>query len=295
METTLGQSGKLFIGTANFGSNYGVANELDGLGSEDLKGIFQILNNNSYIGIDTASSYEKAEEIIGKFMHAKTNKLNSKINSQNYSNPDLMVRSVKKSLLKVQRDKFETIYLHGGEVNNLRYKNSISEGLARISEEKLCDTLGVSCYNKNEVLETVENFKDVRAFQVPENILDQRLVHSNEIMQLSKSGFKFEIRSIFLQGSMLMEANNLPKFLNQYKRYFEKLNFLANKLNVTVFNLALNYAISIPWKTSIVVGVNNLKQFEELIDYNYSDRNFEDLSELKAPEELVDPRKWEFN
>jgi len=292
MEANLGQSGQLFIGTANFGSKYGITNDLDGLSPVDLNKIFQTLNSNSQIGIDTASSYQNAEEIIGQFAHSKENKLNTKINSYNYSNPDLMVRSAKESLLKVRRNKFNTIYLHGGELNNEKYKNSIREGLSRIKELNLCDTLGVSCYTENEIMETVENYEDIQAFQVPENILDQRLVNSLQIMQLSQSGIKFEIRSVFLQGSILMEVSKLPKFLIRYKRYFDNLDSMANRLNITVFELALNYILSIPWKTSVVVGVNNFKQFEKLLQHDYLERDIEDLSELIAPGDLIDPRKW---
>jgi hypothetical protein len=292
MVTNLRESGMLCLGTANFGSNYGIANESEGIAQNDVKRIFEILNKDNLIALDTASNYPKSEEIIGEHLYSNNNKINTKIGSENYSNPNLMVESVKKSLLKTKRNKFNTIYLHGGELNHPSHKESIIEGLSRIRELGFCETLGVSCYTENEVLEAVVNYQDIQAFQVPENILDQRLIHSAELMQLSNTGIKFEVRSIFLQGSMLMEASKMPKSFENYGNYFNNVHTMANSIGITVFDLALLYALSIPWKSSIVVGVNSFQQFEELISFNFSKELVGNYEDLKAPEELIDPRRW---
>jgi aryl-alcohol dehydrogenase-like predicted oxidoreductase len=295
MRVTLGESGFLCIGTANFGSKYGIENEFDGIPTSELKRIFQIINDNPFIGIDTASNYPQAEELIGELLNSKTNKLNTKIGFENYANPELMVESVKRSLFKTKRSRFNTIYLHGGQINNLNYRNSIKEGLSRIKELDFCETLGVSCYTKNEILETVENYQDIGAFQVPENILDQRLIYSEELKQLSNAGIKFEIRSIFLQGSILMRNSKMTEYLKNYAVYFDNLYEMASHSNITVFDLSLKYVLSIPWKSSVVVGVNNFQQFEKLISFDFDGAFIGDYNELKAPEELTDPRRWSVN
>jgi len=295
MRLTLGGSGFLCIGTANFGSKYGIANESDGMPKSDLKRIFQIINNNPLIGIDTASNYPLSEEIIGELLNCETNKLNTKIGFENYSNPELMIESVKRSLLKTKRSRFNTIYLHGGQINNSKYRNSIKEGLSRIRELDFCETLGVSCYTKSEIMETVENYQDIGAFQVPENILDQRLIYSKELIELSNAGIKFEIRSIFLQGSILMQSCKMTEYLKNYAVYFDNVRNMANRSDTTVFDLALKYVLSIPWKSSIVVGINNFQQFEKLISFDFGEALIGDYNELKAPEELTDPRRWNSN
>lgn len=295
MQLSLGESGILTIGTANFGSKYGIANDSNGIETEDLNKIFQYLNTNKSIGLDTASNYPMAEEIIGKLLQKENNRVNTKIGFDTYSNPDSMVESVMRSLSKTKRSKFNTIYLHGGRINNLIHRQSISEGLSRIIKLDFCETLGVSCYTKDEILETVENFQDITAFQVPENILDQRLINSFELMELSKSGIKFEVRSIFLQGSLLMDTNKMPKFFENYRGYFDNLRNMATRLNKSVFDLALMYALLIPWKSSIAVGVNNFQQFEKLISFDVSQEFVEGYGELKAPESLTDPRSWKMD
>ena len=206
-----------------------------------------------------------------------------------------MVESVKRSLFKTKRSRLNTVYLHGGQINNSTYRNSIKEGLSRIKELDVCEKLGVSCYTKSEILETFENYQDISAFQVPENILDQRLIYSEELMQLSNAGIKFEIRSIFLQGIILMQNSKMTEFFKKYAVYFDNLRKMADRSSVTVFDLALNYAISIPWKSSIVVGVNDFQQFERLISFDFEKALVGDYNVLKAPEELVDPQRWNVN
>jgi aryl-alcohol dehydrogenase-like predicted oxidoreductase len=225
-------------------------------------------------------------------MNFKSNKVNTKVSPECYSHPKLMVKSVENSLLKTKQTKFNTVYLHGGEINNSSFRESITEGLLKIKELELCENIGVSCYTEDEILKSSQNFPIVQAFQIPENILDQRLKNSNEVMNLSRQGIKFEIRSVFLQGSLLINNNQLPSFLIKYKTYYENLVSTANNLKISVFDLALNYVMSIPWKSSIVVGVNNFDQFEKLTSYQYLNYNLEKLDRLKAPQDLSDPRNW---
>ena len=57
---------KLSLGTAQFGMKYGIANKLGQISFAEAKKIFLKIKSEGIYSIDTASSYEKSEEILGK-------------------------------------------------------------------------------------------------------------------------------------------------------------------------------------------------------------------------------------
>ena len=94
---------KISIGSAQFGMKYGINNKL---GKPSLAEIKKILNFAEKLGIrniDTAVSYGKSEEVLGK-AGVKNFKITSKLpfiasNKKNY-----IQKIVKKSLMKLKKD-----------------------------------------------------------------------------------------------------------------------------------------------------------------------------------------------
>jgi aryl-alcohol dehydrogenase-like predicted oxidoreductase len=60
----------LVIGTATFGSDYGIANKGEILGEVDALEILSEAQNLGITTLDTAPAYSNAEEIIGAFHSA---------------------------------------------------------------------------------------------------------------------------------------------------------------------------------------------------------------------------------
>ena len=58
---------KLIIGTANFGSNYGVNYRKQNLNYKKISEIIKIIKINKINYIDTARSYKNTEQLLGKF------------------------------------------------------------------------------------------------------------------------------------------------------------------------------------------------------------------------------------
>ena len=64
----------LVIGTATFGSDYGIANKGELLGEADALDILSEAQKLGISSLDTAPAYSNAEEIVGRFHSAHRSK-----------------------------------------------------------------------------------------------------------------------------------------------------------------------------------------------------------------------------
>jgi aryl-alcohol dehydrogenase-like predicted oxidoreductase len=127
---------------------------------------------------------------------------------------------------------------------------------------------------------------------VPENILDRRILRHPEISRLANDGCKFQVRSAFLQGLMLINPDDFPKTLTSCRKSVKQLHDFAINHNLNLIQLLLSYAMKIEWADSVVVGANSVDQVRELTDAanNQLQVDWEQFESI--PEPLIDPRNW---
>jgi aryl-alcohol dehydrogenase-like predicted oxidoreductase len=133
---------------------------------------------------------------------------------------------------------------------------------------------------------------ELSVFQVPENICDRRLIASSEIQRLSEEGNSFVVRSIFLQGLLLMNPNSIPKALKSAVVSLQELNYFSRNNSLTVLDLCLAYVRSISWASAIVVGVHSVDQLKEIQGSSYLLPRGWATSISNLPQEIIDPRNW---
>ena len=113
------------------------------------------------------------------------------------------------------------------------------------------------------------------------------------LKELKKRGVEIHARSIFLQGLLLMKRDNLPsKFLKWKKIWDEWFIWLGKNPNISQMELCLSYALSIQEIDTLIIGVNNIQQLNELneisknpIKDNFPQFNIEDKN-------LLNPTNW---
>jgi aryl-alcohol dehydrogenase-like predicted oxidoreductase len=114
-----------------------------------------------------------------------------------------------------------------------------------------------------------------------------------EIMKkLALNGDLIYVRSIYLQGLLLMEPSNIPKEFSKILATVEKLVNFAKLCNISKEALCLSYARNIPWATGLIIGVASLSQLEKLLEpVTVLPQDFE--SHIPSiEEEFLDPRNW---
>lgn len=282
----------LILGTANFGGTYGISSQKK-IATESIEQILSVAQDNGINHFDTARSYGDAELILGKFLNkSQPLYVDSKIGSAECASVQSIITVVNKSLSILGIAKLNTLYLHNADLLSGDNSLIIKQGMEKVIELGLANRLGVSVYTFKQLTEAKKAFPSLIVFQVLENICDRRLLYLKELIDFTNKGNIVNIRSIFLQGLLLMNSKNLEGQFKRATESIENLNEYARKNNISVINLCVAYAKMIPWANNYLVGVESAAQLRETIDSNFElEKNWESyISSL--PEELKDPRFW---
>ena len=284
---------KFILGTANFSGDYGIAQKknLELEQAEEILSFAQVNNLNHF---DTANSYGDAQKFLGNFLnHSNHSKIDSKIGKKECETVESILESVQKSLAELKIEKLSTLYLH--DANSLLGSNKLvtKYGLTKILDMGLAEHIGVSVYTLNDLLECKQVLPDLSRFQVPENICDRRLFYSTEMLELSRDNNEINVRSIFLQGLLLMPIEAIPKSLSESSKSINDLDLYSKKEAVTRIDLCIAYAKSISWASKIVVGVESISQLKAILDSRYTLNNEWEKNISVVSEAIADPRKWQ--
>ncbi|WP_332697661.1 aldo/keto reductase [Halalkalibacter lacteus] len=310
METSNQKSiSKLMLGTAQLGQNYGISNMF---GKRHKKDALEILRYGISMGInmiDTAPSYGQSEHLIGEFLQQyKTEDINlpsivtkiPRVMLQEHSMPDEIYMYVKNSLqssmskLKVQS--IDVVLLHDPE-DMITFNGEIVKSLLLLKEQGFVKKIGVSVYQPEEV----RRFLSAGCFdviQVPINVFDHRLITSGLLNELKNRKIEVYARSVYLQGLLFLNINQLPNQLEVAKEPLKKLYGLATATNLNPAKLSMLFVRDLPEIDRIVIGCDTKTQLEDNINLITSPKLEEDIvKEIyhlfnSMPEKIINPSLW---
>lgn len=221
---------RLCLGTVQFGLDYGITNA-SGKPTEDMvESIISLAIKNDVCDFDTAPAYGDAEALLGKFIPPGADaRIISKsavfknLERVTQSERDQMRASLEASLKAFNRLSLSALLLHHTRDVFLPNGHTLIETLLSFRSEGLVEKVGVSIYSAEEIDRVLDIFTpDI--VQVPLNILDQRLIRSGHLQRLKERHIEVHARSVFLQGLLLTQVDELPSFLTPIRDTFAALN-----------------------------------------------------------------------
>ena len=258
-----GSSCSLVLGTVQFGLPYGIANKT---GQPDQQIVNDIVWTAWQQGIkefDTAQDYGVSEQVLGiafeKLGIASQVKVISKIDPDlDHCDPEAMLKALNQSLTKLQVPCLFGLMLHREELLD-KWSNGLRDLLFDFKKLGKVEKLGVSVYSPDKAEEAL-NLEGIDIVQIPSNILDRRFERKN-IFELANTKKKeVYIRSVFLQGLILMEEEEIPEHMLFVKPVFDKIKHLSLKLNLTKQELALLYLKQKVPDAKLVIGSETSQQ-----------------------------------
>jgi aryl-alcohol dehydrogenase-like predicted oxidoreductase len=283
---------KLILGTATFGTGYGISNTGSVLSGKAIGEIVAIAQENGINEFDTAPGYGMAENYLGVHLDfQRLPRVSSKVSKDMCHSAKSVLTSVENTLLNTKVRNLTNLYLHDADVLTGVNAKEIIAGLKEAIGLKLVERIGVSVYNLETILRAKDLFPELTVFQVPENICDRRMFHSKELIELSHSNI-FIVRSVFLQGLLLMSLNEIPTKLIFAEKVISELKELAANNQVTPLDICLAYGQAISWADGIIVGAANALQLQQIIQSNIEFQESWLKKISVAPPEIVDPRTW---
>ena len=282
---------KLILGTATFGTTYGISNRGFETGKSVVKKILEFAQSAGISDFDTAPGYGPSEELLGwNLDHSLGPRVSSKIPRSNMNSVQDMVASVQASLRRTKANHLETIYLHD-HTSLFEIRHAMS-GLNEIVSMGLAERVGVSVYSLEALIEAKKVFPALSVFQIPENICDRRSKGSLELEKLALEGNKLIVRSIFLQGLLLMAPTEIPNTLESAKSSIVRLRQFAELNSISPLDLCMSYSHELVWASGLIIGATSVEQLQEIIASNEPlPLNWESEVDV-LPHRILDPRSW---
>lgn len=283
---------QIFLGGANFGAPYGICSNMP----FDEKELNQILkwSQQNIDGLDLAEDYQDANRRISK----QTGKLRlaTKIDLIKMETKGEIHRFVTESLFQVGRESYDVLYVRFPQVyDNFKNTKYLWQYLLEIKERGLIKHLGASIYETDEIGRAIEIFNGIEVFQVPANLANRSFPAFLEGNREKVTNYKFYVRSVFLQGLLLMQEDSVPNHLKQILEFRKSLSISAAEQGSNVLELCLSYIKQLPWVDGIVVGTTSLQELQETVSTWKSKKqiSFEFLKgKNDLPKKIIDPRLW---
>ncbi len=282
------------LGTAQFGQDYGISNKTGQVAFEEAKNILYLCKAKGIHTIDTAMNYGDSEKLLGD-IGVKNLKIITKIPSVPESCPDInlwLSEQVELSLNRLNYKKLYAVMLHRPEQLLGPIGSEIFESL--INQKKLAkfEKLGISIYDPNE-LEEILSIYNFDIIQSPFNLIDRRLVETGWLDKLKKEKIEVHTRSIFLQGLLLMQRENLPEKFNKWSKIWTEWHDWLEDNSLSALEASLNFVRSYKLIDKIVVGVDSLNQLEQIIEVMSVKKYQHNFPEIGCGDmNLINPSNW---
>ena len=287
---------KIILGTVQLGVDYGINNKKGRPKRSHSLEILKYAHNNGIKTVDTSDSYGTSNELISDY-----NKTSLKpyrvIYKLNFEHPNSKLDLRKQIIRKIKNLNLDQLYcfmFHSYENFSLFYENTY-ESLENLKKENILKKIGVSVYNNQQAISVLNNY-NIDVIQIPFNILDNFNKRGEIIDLAQRKGVEIHARSIFLQGLFFVELNKLHPKLEPLKKYLIKIHDIANQYEISINNLAINYAYTQKRIKNILIGVdsiNQLKQNIHNINDEFDEKIIDEVNTIDIQEiELLDPLFW---
>lgn len=255
---------KICLGTAQFGSSYGLTNKNKELSVKEIGEILSLAENNGISFLDTAPTYGNAEYKLGNLEISDWNVVTKVKTGNTISTNDSFYESVEASLNRLKIDNLYAVLIHNPKLFFDPQINRLLNQLSDLKEKGLIKKIGVSVYDSVEVDFILGNF-DVDIIQLPFNVIDGRMIENNTLDKLKRRNIEVHARSIYLQGLLLMDTKDQTQQFGNWESIWKQLNSFCHDNKITPLEACLRYVLQNPKIDRVILGIDNYSQLEETI------------------------------
>lgn len=274
------------LGSANFGNQYTI--DKVKLNAIDIQKILHTFNKYGGVLIDTAANYGDAENILSGYNNLK---IGTKIPSKvlcSFSKTKETLRAIRE---KFKNSQLEYVLLH--DIENLKFISFDAQNYLFKFVQENNIKFGISVYFFDEIKKAKLAIDFISIVQVPLNYFDRRFTQSNFIRFCKKNQISIQYRSIFLQGNLLKNKEDLNKiFYHKFSPFYHDYyyNGFKNLLSMNLYFISQFSNFS-----NVIIGVNTDDQLKEIFntieDIKLNRGNYE-FSNISFDKSLCIPMNW---
>ncbi len=258
-------SASLGIGTVQFGLDYGIANAAGRSSPDQVAAVLAAARRHGISVLDTAAAYGESEAVLGAqsltgfSIVTKTPPLKSLAGADKV---DALSRTFAQSLHKLNLPRISGLLCHdAGDLldqtgPDLWRQMKILKDCGQVS------MIGASVYDGEQIVSLLSRF-DIDLVQLPVNVLDQRLLRGGFLARLKDAGVTIHARSVFLQGLLLMQPDQVPAYFEPIRPQLRRWHATAAAQGLTPIQAALAFLRDVPEIDTVLVGIVDQDQLDQ--------------------------------
>ena len=291
---------RLVLGAAQLGMEYGIANKTGRPDSDLAKKIVKTAWESGIKIYDTAQEYGESEIVLGNAMQLLGLCSEPRVITKLDPNLDHLDKYALERAIRRSLDRLHIPTLHGLMLHREEYLELWERGLGDILRgfitRGLTEYIGASVYSPKKAALALGT-DGIDMIQIPSNIFDRRFEQAGVFELAQRRGKEIYVRSVFLQGLILMNTDELPERMQFAVEVLNKLEDLSRETGLSKQDLSLNYVRKAFPEANIVIGVetseqirNNLKSWKRAFPVELVEQVQEDF--LNVEERILNPSLW---
>ncbi len=284
---------KLALGSAQFGLAYGIVNTGGQVKADIAVKILARAREAGVDTIDTAIAYGESEQRLGE-AGVDGWQVVSKLPAVPEGCTDIqtwVTSCVDASLARLRVPHLRGLLLHRPGQLLASNGRQLYRALSQLKDSGKVEKIGISIYEPQELDDLFTEY-EFDLIQAPFSVFDRRLATSGWLHRLHAEGIEIHVRSAFLQGLLLAATGKTPVGFERWEPLWLRWrNWIADtKLDPVC--AALGHVLSYPEIDRVVVGIDNLRQLNEILACAQSGEHRAPEKLSVADSDLLNPARW---
>lgn len=286
---------RIGIGTVQWGLDYGVANREGQTPADEVGRILASARAAGVRVLDSAALYGEAESVLGSHdlsgfsLVTKTSRCASaRITT---ADVDTLIVTFERSLRRLRLSSVYGLLAHHAEDLLVPGGERLIEALLDLRESGKVTRIGVSVYDSAQIAALLERFTP-DLVQLPLSVFDQRLIADGTLARLTSLGVEVHVRSVFLQGLLLMPPDSAPACFEPWREQLRAWHATCAANGVLPQHAALAFVCDRPEIACCLIGVQSVAQLEQSL-VGLDEVPSLDMSAFACNDTaLVNPAEW---
>jgi aryl-alcohol dehydrogenase-like predicted oxidoreductase len=246
--------------------DYGIANTTGQPVYNTARSIVQEAWESGICEFDTAQAYGQSERVLGRVFKDLGIADEVRVITKFAPDVDHSDRAALNNALEISLNNLgvESLYglmLHREDMLDL-WEKGLEENLMNIVGSGRVKHIGVSVYLPEKAVQAL-NTEGISMVQLPTNIIDRRFKRAGVFELADDVGKAIYIRSIFLQGLLLMPPDAMPEHMRFAAPVLNRLVSLAQDIGLNIMELCMVYVKHAFPRARLVFGAETPEQIRE--------------------------------
>lgn len=286
---------RLMLGSAQFGMAYGIANQAGLPDAASVAAILDRADSRSIDAVDTAIDYDLAEQRLGAWPGLRRWQVVTKLPPLPEQGVDVghwVADQVHASLARLGIGQLHGLLLHRPMQLLEDHRGAeLWAAMAELQESGQVRRIGYSVYSPQQLDQLWTRFP-AQLVQAPFSVIDRRLLSSGWLARLARAGVEVHVRSVFLQGLLLMPRSAIPAVFGRWQGLWEGWHDWLHQARTGPVAAALGYVLRQPGIDRVVVGVDSTAQLDQIMTASTANIPRPPATLASNDIDLLHPDRW---